>query len=42
VIGSELAIELVRAFVNAKFDGIERHQRRVDKILMMERNGLKL
>jgi ribose 5-phosphate isomerase RpiB len=36
VVGSELAAELVRAFVNAKFSGEERHQRRLAKVLAME------
>lgn len=37
VIGSELALELVRAFVHAEFDGKERHRRRVEKIRELER-----
>jgi ribose 5-phosphate isomerase B len=36
VVGPELAIELVRAFVNAKFSGEERHERRLAKVLAME------
>jgi ribose 5-phosphate isomerase B len=38
IIGDELARELVRAFVSAKFSGEARHQRRLDKILEIERN----
>ena len=37
IIGAELAGELVRAFLGAKFDGGERFQRRLDKIEEMER-----
>jgi ribose 5-phosphate isomerase B len=39
VTGSELAMEIVRAFVNAKFTGEERHQRRLRKVAEMEANG---
>lgn len=39
VIGSELAAEIVRAFVGAQFSGAERHQRRLDKVLALEREG---
>ncbi len=37
IVGSELAFELVRAFLSAKFSGEERHQRRLDKVLALER-----
>lgn len=37
VIGAELAGELVRAFLGAKFDGGERYRRRLEKIEEMER-----
>jgi ribose 5-phosphate isomerase B len=36
VIGIELALELVRAFMHAKFTGEERHRRRLEKILKIE------
>lgn len=36
VIGVELALEIVRAFVGAQFSGEERHQRRLNKILKLE------
>src|SRR5436189_2434416 len=36
VIGAELAAELVRAFVSARFDGDERYVRRLEKIEEME------
>ena len=36
VIGAELAAELVRAFVSARFDGAERYVRRLEKIEEME------
>ncbi len=37
VIGSELAAELVRDFLGARFSGAERHRRRLGKIAAMER-----
>ena len=37
VVGAELAGELIRAFLGAKFDGGERYQRRLDKIEEMEK-----
>ena len=36
IVGVELARELVRAFVSARFSGEERHKRRLDKVLKME------
>ena len=36
VVGSELAAELVRAFLGATFDGAERYVRRLEKIEEME------
>jgi len=36
VIGSELAYEVVAAFLNAKFSGLERHLRRKNKVLAIE------
>lgn len=36
VIGLELAIMIVEEFLNAKFEG-ERHQRRVDKLIAIEK-----
>jgi ribose 5-phosphate isomerase B len=36
VIGPALASELVRAFLTARFDAAERHQRRVDKVAALE------
>lgn len=36
IIGSELALELVRAFLNAEFTGEERHLRRLGKIAAIE------
>lgn len=39
VVGRELALELVRAFVGAKFTGEPRHERRLEKVLAIERKG---
>ena len=36
VIGPELAVELVRDYVNAQFSGAERHRRRIAKIAAFE------
>lgn len=36
IIGSELALELVRAFLAAEFTGEERHRRRLEKIEAIE------
>jgi RpiB/LacA/LacB family sugar-phosphate isomerase len=40
VIGPELARELVRTFLNAKFSGEERHVRRMGKIRRLEDSSL--
>jgi ribose 5-phosphate isomerase B len=40
VVGIELATEIVNSFVNARFTGEERHQRRLDKVLAIERREL--
>ena len=37
VVGIEVATEIVRAFVGARFTGEERHRRRLDKMLDIER-----
>lgn len=37
IVGEALALELVRAFLGANFDGVARHQRRLDKIIILER-----
>ena len=37
IIGSELAREIVQAFIGAKFSGEERHQRRLNKVLEIEK-----
>jgi ribose 5-phosphate isomerase B len=37
VVGEELATELTRAFLGARFDGGERYVRRLEKIEEMER-----
>ena len=38
VIGPELAVELVRDFLRARFFGLERHRRRLEKIAALERS----
>jgi ribose 5-phosphate isomerase B len=40
IIGEELAKELVRAFVSARFSGEERHVRRVNKVMEIEKGPL--
>ena len=37
VVGPSLAADLMRAFLNARFDGGERYVRRLEKIEQMER-----
>ena len=37
VVGGALACEIVSAFLNARFSGEARHQRRLDKLLAIER-----
>lgn len=39
VIGEELAAELLRDFLGARFSGAERHRRRVEKIVALERTS---
>ena len=39
VTGVELALEIVRAFVDARFTGEERHRRRLAKITEIEKQG---
>jgi ribose 5-phosphate isomerase B len=38
VVGEELALDIVRAFVAARFTGEERHVRRLAKVAEMEKN----
>jgi ribose 5-phosphate isomerase B len=40
IVGEELAVEIVRAFVAAKFTHEERHVRRLNKVLEIERAAL--
>ena len=37
VIGSELALDVVRVWLGAKFTGADRHQRRKNKVIAIER-----
>ncbi len=39
VVGIAVANDLVKSFLNAKYTGEERHQRRLDKVLTIEKNG---
>ena len=39
IIGSELALELVRAFLGARLSRDERYQHRLDKVAELEREG---
>jgi ribose 5-phosphate isomerase B len=40
IIGSELAFEIVESFLNAKYVPQERHARRLDKVLAIEKGGI--
>jgi len=40
IVGVELARELVKAFLTAHFSGEERHRRRLNKVLSLERKAL--
>ena len=39
VIAFAMALELIQAFLGAKFTGAERHKRRVAKVAALERQG---
>lgn len=39
IIGGEVAREVLKAFLGAKFSGLERHQRRLNKVLAIEALG---
>ncbi|MBI2869825.1 MAG: RpiB/LacA/LacB family sugar-phosphate isomerase [Chloroflexi bacterium] len=39
VVGLELAWELVRTFLEARFSGAERHRRRLEKVAQLEHSG---
>ncbi len=41
VIGFELALEIVDAFINAQFNNISRYQRRLEKVFAIENRNLK-
>ena len=40
IVGEEVAVELVRAFINAQFTREERHLRRLNKVLEIERDAV--
>lgn len=37
IVGEALALELIKAFLGARFTSEERHQRRLDKVIKLER-----
>jgi ribose 5-phosphate isomerase B len=39
VVGPSLALEIVDTYLNARFSGLERHQRRLAKVLALEAAG---
>ncbi|MCX5661808.1 MAG: ribose 5-phosphate isomerase B [Planctomycetota bacterium] len=39
IVGTAVAADLVRAFVQAKFTGEERHRRRLEKVIEAEKEG---
>ncbi len=39
IVGEEVAVELVRAFLNARFTAEDRHVRRLNKVLDLERHS---
>lgn len=40
IIGEEVAVELVRAYINAQFTREERHMRRLNKVLQIEKDAV--
>jgi ribose 5-phosphate isomerase B len=40
IIGEAVALELVQAFLESRFTGEERHQRRLEKVKLLERRFL--
>lgn len=40
IIGSELAMEIIRSFLVARYQPAERHARRLEKVMKLERDGL--
>ena len=42
IIGSELAFEIVEAFLNARYEPQPRHSQRLDKVLEIERLGTEI
>jgi ribose 5-phosphate isomerase B len=41
VIGFELALEIVDAFINARFKNVPRYQRRLEKVIAIENRNMK-
>ena len=41
IVGANLALEIVKTFLNTEFSGEEKHCRRVDKIASLEEEGMK-
>lgn len=42
IIGSSLAFEIIEAFLGARYEPQERHARRLDKVLEIEKRGLQI
>jgi ribose 5-phosphate isomerase B len=40
IVGEELAVDIIRAYLNAQFTKEERHVRRLNKVLQIERDAL--
>ena len=36
VVGEKLALEIVDTWLDTPFSGVERHQRRIDKVMALE------
>ncbi len=41
IVGGNLALDIVKTFLETEFSGLEKHQRRIDKIAAIERKYLK-
>ncbi len=41
IVGVNLALDIVKTFLTTEFSGLEKHQRRIDKIALIEKKYLK-